>query len=427
MRWNKVWIVPFYLADFVVFVAALFCLIYFLKYRRSPLIRAYQTIVDNGILIILCLFCLVLPAIHFGEMSSIKCLSQWLLQNVMYAIYCGLLFTKIPYFRNTRAGRRIACEEEHHISEQQSPALRARQEYTYPALFVMLPVVITMATVPFSDNYEVKNPACPSRVGLCPIQGNSIVFTSMAYTWSLLLSLSVLALAENSRGQKSWKIPWLILVGFLSYTVLVSLSYFKLPCSHDSWFNFVVYLLVLINPATCLFTVYLPKLHLISTCSLHLKSFQKSSGSMRKGSRYQDSSTGEVIVNHALHAGSHEVTRAGLLAGLHASTRPASCVSDTSSRVFNIQKSIQIVSNLFGAKEPGYQLLRQPSHYDNVREPVITLDNISQSSLAITLASDVDDQSIGCQSEGSLELAEITFEELKEMTEFLKGLRSSDV
>jgi hypothetical protein len=57
---------------------------------------------------------------------------------------------------------------------------------------------------------------------------------------------------------------------------------------------------------------------------------------------------------------------------------------------------------------------------------LITWDNISQSSLATDLASDVDDQSIG-ETEGSLEIAEITLEELREMTEFLKGLKSSDV
>jgi hypothetical protein len=57
---------------------------------------------------------------------------------------------------------------------------------------------------------------------------------------------------------------------------------------------------------------------------------------------------------------------------------------------------------------------------------LITWDNISQSSLATDLASDVDDQSIG-ETEDSLEIAEITLEELREMTEFLKGLKSSDV
>jgi hypothetical protein len=57
---------------------------------------------------------------------------------------------------------------------------------------------------------------------------------------------------------------------------------------------------------------------------------------------------------------------------------------------------------------------------------LITWDNISQSSLATDLASDVDDQSIG-ETEGGLEIAEITLEELREMTEFLKGLKSSDV
>ncbi len=423
MNWNKVWIFPFYLLDFGVFVAVLLCLIYFLKYRRSPLIKATHSNVDTGILIMLCVFCL-LPGIHFGKISSVKCLSQWLVQNAMYAIYCGLLFTRIRYFRNTSAGRRIACEQARHINEQQSPTLRAKQENTYPALFVMLPIVITMATVPFSVRHEVNVPACPSRVGLCPIQGDSSVFTSMAYTWSLLLSLSVLALIENLGGQKSWKISWLILIGFLSYTALVCFSYLRLPC--DSWFNFVVYLLILINPIICLITLYLPKLRLITTCSLHLKKFRKSSASMRKDSRQREASTGEVIVNCSLHAGSHEGSNTRLHAGLHAGTdlapaRPTSSASDTS-RMLNIQKSIQIVSNLFRAKEPEYQVLRRHSLYDNVPEPVITCDNISQSSLAVPLASDVDGQ-----SECSLELTEITFEELREMTEFLKSLRSSDV
>ena len=93
--------------------------------------------------------------------------------------------------------------------------------------------------------------------------------------------------------------------------------------------------------------------------------------------------------------------------------------------MLNIQKSIRIVSNLFKAKEPEYQRLRQPSLYDNVPGPLITWDNISQSSFAV-LASDVDEQSVD-ENEDSLELAEITLEELKEMTEFLKGLKSSDV
>ena len=424
MGWNEAWIVLFFLVDFIVLIAVLFCLIYFRENRRSPLVETSHSNVDNGILIILCIFCL-LPIIHFGEISTVKCLIQWSVQNVMYAIYCGLLFTKRSYPSNTRAGRRIACKQAHHINDEQLPALRARQEHTYvyPALFTMLPVVITMATVPFSVNHEVNIPACPSRVDLCPIQENLSVFTSMAYTWSLLLSLSVLTLIENNRGKKRWRIPWLILVGFLSYTVLVCFSYLKLQCSH--WFNLVVYLLILINPVLCLITLYLSKLHFIITCRLHLKRFKKSSES--KGSSHREFSTDEVIVNVSHHAGSHEGSNTRLHAGLHASTRPISSVSDTS-RLVNIQKSIQIVSNLFRTKEPEYQRLRRISLYDNVPlcEPLITWDNISQSSLATDLASDVDDQSIG-ETEGGLEIAEITLEELREMTEFLKGLKSSDV
>ena len=417
MHWNKVWIFPFYLVDFVVCVGVLFCLIYFVKYRRSPLVKWSHSNVDNGILITLCLFS-IFPVIHFAEMSFLKCLGQWLVQNIMYAIYSGLLFTKMPYFKKPSPVQRKICKQAKYIIEQQ-PTMRARQEFTYSALFVMLPIVITMATVLLLTNDEMKSPACPSRVGLCPIQGTSGVFTSMAYTWSLLLSLSVLALIENHRGKNSWKIPWLILIGFLSYTALICFSYLKLQCSYDSWFSSVVYLLILINPAICLIIIYLPKLHLITTCSLHLKSFRKSSGSMRKASRLL--STGEVIVNYSLHAGSHE--------GLHASTdlastRPASSVSDTASRISNIQKSVQIISNLFKPRE--YQMLRRQSIYDNVPQPAITWDNISQSSLAETIASDVDCESFN-ESEYGSQLTEITFEELREMAEFLKGLKSSDV
>lgn len=418
MHWDKVWIFPFYLVDFVVCVGVLFCLIYFVKYRRSPLVKWSHSNVDNGILITSCLFS-IFPVIHFAEMSSLKCLGQWSVLNIMYAIYCGLLFTKMPYFKKSSPNWRKTCEQARHIIEQQ-PTMRARQEFTYSALFVMLPIVITMATAPFLTNDKVKSPACPSRVGLCPVQGTSSVFTSMAYTWSLLLSLSVLALIENHRGKNSWKIPWLILIGFLSHTVLICFSYLKLQCSYDSWFSSVVYLLILINPVMCLITIYLPKLHLITTCSLHLKTFRKSSGCMRKASRHL--STGEIIVNYSLHAGAHEELHAS--ADL-ASTHPASSVSDATSRISNIQKSVQIISNfLFKPRE--YQSLRRHSIYDNVPEPAITWDNISQSSLAETVASDVDCESV-YESECGSQLTEITFEELREMAEFLKGLKSSDV
>ena len=423
------WIVPFYLVDFVVFAAALFCLIYFRKNQRSPLVRASHSNVDNGILLILCIFCL-LPIIHFGKFSSAKCVSQWLMQNVMYAIYCGLLFTKRPYVGNTRVGQRIACEQAHHMSDEHVPISRARQErtYVYPALFTMLPVVITMATVPFSVTDKVNIPACPSHLDLCPIQGNLSVSASMAYTWSLLLSLTVLTLTENIGGKKSWKNPWLILIGFLSYTVLVCFSYLNLLCSYISWLTFVGYLLILINPVLCLITLFLPKIHFIITCRVHLKRFQKSSRS--KGSSHQVFSAEKVTVNQSHDAGSHEGPITGPHAGLHASTvytsaRPISSVSDAS-RMLNIQKSIRIVSNLFKSNEPEYQLLRQPSLYDNVPGPLITWDNISQSSFATALASDVDEQSVD-ENDDSLELAEITLEELKEMTAFLKGLKSSDV
>ena len=431
MRWDNVWIVPFYLADFVVLVAVLFCLFYFLKYRNSPLVKTSHSNVDNEILILLCLFC-ILPMFYFIETSPTKCLIRWLVQNIMFGMYCGLLFTKMPLFRSTRVSRKTACEQAHYINDQETPSLLAREKM-YSALFVMLPVVITMATIPFSGNHGItESVGCSSRMGPCGIPRSSNAFASMAYTWSLLLSLSILALVENYRVQKCWKIPWVILVGFLSYTAQICFAYLKLQCSHDLWLNVVVYLLILINPVVCIITLYLPTLHLITSCSLHLKSFQKSSGSMRTASRhvYRDHSTGEVTLSSALFTGPYEETSAMLHAGLHAgshtstdlvSTRPASSASDANSRILNIQKSIQIVSNLFKQTEPRYKLLRQPSLYDNVHEPVIMWDNISQSSLATTLASDADSQ-----SEASVEHAEITCEELKEMTEFLRRLRSSD-
>ena len=419
MQWNKVWIPPFYLVDFVVCVGVSSCLIYFVKHRMSPLVKCSHSNVDNGILMTLCLFS-IFPVIHFAEMSTLKCLGQWSVQNIMYAIYCGLLFTKMPYFKKHSPGRRKACEQAKQIiSEQQLPTLRAKQEFTYSALFVMLPIVITTGTLPFSANDEIKSTTCPSRVSQCPIQGTLSIFTSTAYTWSLLLSLSVLALIENHRGMNSWKIPWLILIGFLSYTALICFSYLKLQCLYDSWFSSVVYLTILINPVVCLITIYLPKLHLTTTCLLHLKSFRKSFRNMRKASRHL--STGEVIVNYSLHAGPHEEIHAS---SDLASTRPASSISDTNTRILNIQKSVQIISNLFQPKE--YQSVRRQSLYDNVPQPGIKWDYISQSSFAETVDSDVDFESFD-ESECGSQATEITFEELREMAEFLKGLKSSDV
>ena len=436
MHQGIVWIFLLYLVDFAIFVAALFCLIFFLRYRGSPLVKASHSNVDNGVLILAALFCII-PVFHFGEMSYLKCLCWWLAQNIIFAIYCGLLFTKIPYLTHNRSERKAASKQAGHIIKQHLFPFRAQRRFVRSFVVVMLSVVITMVTIPFSDVSKVENPACLSRAELCSILGDARIFTSIVYTWSLLLTLSVVALTENYGAQKSWKIPWLIFVEFLSYTALLCCSVLSPQCSHDfSWFNFIVYLIILINPTICLATLYIPKVRQITKCSFRVKCFKKPSRAKQKASRhFHRHSIDDVIVNYSPHAGcdtgQHEVMEE--LARLHASfdddsSRPESFASSVSSRLFNIPKSIKLVSSLFKAKETGYrQLFRRPSLYDNVLTPITpwdkAIEKASQSTLTTVSSASFEDD----PSECGFDLTEITFDELREMTEFLKCLKTSDV
>lgn len=397
IRWDNNWAVVLYSLEFLVLLAVLLCLGYFLKNRSSPLVRSSYSCHDNVLMTLLCLFCLS-PMMHVGELSAERCVSLWPVVNVLFVFYAALLLTKTLLVRK--------------LLECRAPTGNGNRRMAFAVVILILQLII-LATLPFSGFPTPSRFSCPSRgvVVVCDIQGNVSILSSMAFNWLCLFVLFVLTLVEKikHRGDlyRTKHLTGVAFIGILSYTCLISCAYFNLQLENYMLVTFTIYALYLMNPIACLARLYLPTVYLINTCLRQQKKFHKCSQVM---SPRREVPPVEIYYNYLFHSSAeHEKFTPSTS---HSSWTAR--LSYPSSLVCGVRDSIHVVP-YFGAMET-YHVYRAQScesFYDNVPSRASPFLRGTSSYAELPGDNIID--------------IELTYEELKQILSFLKGLRSSDV
>lgn len=253
ISWKSHWAIVLYFLQGICLILILGNFTYFFLHKNSPITILCYSWLDNIILAVLCLFCL-LPLMHLGELSANRCMMFWSMLNLCFAFYAGLLLTKTLVIQNI-----LRCEV-----ATDKPARRLI--FAASILVIHIVILVILMTVNFQSSI------CSSRretTAVCNIQWNASILTSLLFNWLTISALFVLTLVETVKEQKNFcrteNLIIVVTVQWVSYTFTIMFGFFVEEINQHVLVAFVYSIIYLVNVAVCLVVIYVPTLRLVST------------------------------------------------------------------------------------------------------------------------------------------------------------------